>query len=83
MISIKNIILNNFRNYKNAEVNLSQDNGVFFIYGDNGAGKSTLMNAIAGVFPMDEGQIIEQGPPSEIFDNPHNERLRSFLSKVL
>ena len=46
MISIKNIILNNFRNYKNAEVNLSQDNGVFFIYGDNGAGKSTILNAI-------------------------------------
>ena len=46
MISIKNIILNSFRNYKNAEVNLSQDNGVFFVYGDNGAGKSTILNAI-------------------------------------
>ncbi len=32
---------------------------------------------------MDDGQIIEQGTPSEIFDNPKNERTKSFLSKVL
>lgn len=32
---------------------------------------------------MDEGKIIEEGTPSEIFDNPQNERTRSFLSKVL
>lgn len=46
MISIKSVILNNFRNYKDAEVNFPQENGVIFIYGNNGAGKSTLMNAI-------------------------------------
>ncbi len=32
---------------------------------------------------MDEGIIIEEGTPSEIFDNPKSERLRDFLSKVL
>ena len=32
---------------------------------------------------MDEGIIIEEGTPSQIFDNPHNPRLKSFLSKVL
>ena len=32
---------------------------------------------------MDDGLIIEQGTPSEIFDNPKNERTKSFLSKVL
>ena len=32
---------------------------------------------------MDEGVIKEQGTPSEIFDNPKNERTKSFLSKVL
>ncbi|MBR7164001.1 MAG: amino acid ABC transporter ATP-binding protein [Clostridia bacterium] len=32
---------------------------------------------------MDEGQIIEEGSPSDIFDNPKNPRTRSFLSKVL
>ena len=32
---------------------------------------------------MDGGQIIEEGTPDEIFDNPSNERLRTFLAKVL
>lgn len=32
---------------------------------------------------MDEGNIIEQGTPSQIFDNPQNQRTKDFLSKVL
>jgi len=32
---------------------------------------------------MDEGVILERGTPEEIFGNPQNERLKSFLSKVL
>ena len=32
---------------------------------------------------MDGGEIIEQGTPKEIFDNPKNDRTREFLSKVL
>ena len=32
---------------------------------------------------MDEGRIVEQGTPAEVFDNPQNPRLREFLSKVL
>ncbi|OLS03223.1 amino acid ABC transporter ATP-binding protein [Tissierella creatinophila] len=32
---------------------------------------------------MDEGIIAEQGTPSEIFDNPQNERTIEFLGKVL
>lgn len=32
---------------------------------------------------MDEGRIIEEGIPEEIFTNPKNERTKSFLSKVL
>jgi len=32
---------------------------------------------------MDEGQILEQGTPADIFDNPQNDRTREFLSKVL
>lgn len=32
---------------------------------------------------MDEGKIVEEGSPRQIFDNPRNERTQSFLSKVL
>jgi len=32
---------------------------------------------------MDQGQIVEQGTPEEVFGQPKNERLRTFLSKVL
>ena len=32
---------------------------------------------------IDDGQIKEQGTPSEVFDNPQNPRLQDFLSKVL
>ena len=32
---------------------------------------------------MDDGRIKEQGPPSEIFGNPKDPRLKDFLSKVL
>ena len=32
---------------------------------------------------MDEGVIVEQGTPEEIFDHPQSDRLKSFLSKVL
>ena len=35
-----------------------------------------------GVF-MDDGQIIEDGSPQEIFDNPKSDRLKNFLAKVL
>ncbi len=32
---------------------------------------------------MDEGRIIEEGTPSDIFQNPQSDRLKSFLMKVL
>ena len=32
---------------------------------------------------MDEGKIVEQGTPAEVFDNPQHPRLQEFLSKVL
>lgn len=32
---------------------------------------------------MDEGKIIEQGNPKDIFDSPQEERTQTFLSKVL
>ena len=32
---------------------------------------------------MDDGMIVEEGTPSDIFDNPQNERTKTFLEKVL
>ncbi|MCF2139358.1 MAG: amino acid ABC transporter ATP-binding protein [Candidatus Lokiarchaeota archaeon] len=32
---------------------------------------------------MDEGEVIFEGKPTVVFDNPPNERLRKFLSKIL
>ncbi len=32
---------------------------------------------------IDEGMILEEGPPEEFFGNPKNPRLKEFLSKVL
>ena len=35
------------------------------------------------IFFMDEGRIVEQGTPKEVFENPKHPRLQDFLSKVL
>jgi polar amino acid transport system ATP-binding protein len=32
---------------------------------------------------MDEGVIVEDGPPAQFFDNPRHERTKVFLSKIL
>jgi polar amino acid transport system ATP-binding protein len=32
---------------------------------------------------MDDGLIVEEGPPREIFSNPQRERTKSFLAKIL
>ena len=43
-------------------VNLHLAPGDFVtVIGGNGAGKSTLLNSVAGVFPVDEGQILIDG----------------------
>jgi polar amino acid transport system ATP-binding protein len=35
------------------------------------------------VVMMDDGRIIEEGPPSHFFDNPREARTKQFLSKIL
>ena len=32
---------------------------------------------------MDDGEIIEQAPPDQFFDNPQNERTKTFLSQIV
>jgi len=39
---------------------------VMALVGDNGAGKSTLIKCIAGIHPMDEGQMFFEGEPVSI-----------------
>ena len=31
---------------------------------------------------MDEGQIVEQGPPAQIFENPSHARTRAFIGQI-
>ena len=39
---------------------------VMALVGDNGAGKSTMIKTIAGIHPIDEGEILWEGKPVTI-----------------
>lgn len=44
------------------DISLTLEDGDFVtVIGGNGAGKSTMLNAIAGVWPVDEGEILIDG----------------------
>lgn len=67
MLEIKNIYktfnagtVNEKRALNGLSLNL-EDGDFVTVIGGNGAGKSTMLNAIAGVWPVDEGQIIIDG----------------------
>jgi polar amino acid transport system ATP-binding protein len=32
---------------------------------------------------MDDGVVVEQGPPKELFESPQHQRTQAFLSKIL
>src|SRR6201992_1107173 len=32
---------------------------------------------------MDRGEVVESGPPAQLFDNPQTDRLKTFLSQIL
>jgi len=40
-------------------------------------------NAAHQVVFMDQGKIVEQGAPDQVFDNPQHERTKLFLSRIL
>ena len=49
------------------EVDFEVRNGeVMALVGDNGAGKSTLIKCVAGIYSIDEGQIVFDGEPVTI-----------------
>jgi len=61
-------------------INLELKEGDFVtIIGSNGAGKSTLLNAVAGIFPVDEGKIAIDG--QDITNLPSYKRA-AFISRV-
>lgn len=61
-------------------VNLTLEEGDFVtVIGGNGAGKSTVLNAIAGVWPIDEGAIIIDG--QDVTGLPEHKRA-SYLGRV-
>lgn len=61
-------------------INLTLEDGDFVtVIGGNGAGKSTMLNAIAGVWPVDAGQIIIDG--KDVTKLPEHKRA-AFLGRV-
>lgn len=62
------------------DVNLHMEPGDFItIIGGNGAGKSTLLNSIAGVFPIDGGQVLIDGV--DVSKMPEHKRAR-YIGRV-
>ena len=61
-------------------VNLVLEDGDFVtVIGGNGAGKSTMLNAIAGVWPIDEGTILIDG--EDVTNLPEHKRAK-YLGRV-
>lgn len=67
MLELRNIsktfnagTINEKRALKNLSLTL-EDGDFVTVIGGNGAGKSTMLNAVAGVWPVDEGRIIIDG----------------------
>lgn len=85
MLEIKNIYKTfnpGTQNEKRAlnGLNLTLEDGDFVtVIGGNGAGKSTMLNAIAGVWMVDEGQILIDG--KDVTKLPEHKRAE-FLGRV-
>ena len=61
-------------------INLTLEDGDFVtVIGGNGAGKSTLLNMIAGVYPVDEGNIVIDG--HDVTKYPEHKRAK-FIGRV-
>ncbi|MDO4285139.1 MAG: ABC transporter ATP-binding protein [Eubacteriales bacterium] len=85
MLEVKNIVKTFNAGTPNEKralqgINLTLNDGDFVtIIGSNGAGKSTFLNALAGVWPIDDGQIIIGG--KDITRMPEYRRA-AFLGRV-
>ena len=62
------------------DFSLTLEDGDFVtVIGGNGSGKSTMMNAIAGVWPVDEGSIVIDG--IDVTKLPEHKRAK-YLGRV-
>ena len=62
------------------DFSLTLEDGDFVtVIGGNGSGKSTMMNAIAGVWPVDEGRIVSDG--IDVTKLPEHKRAK-YLGRV-
>ena len=62
------------------DFSLTLEDGDFVtVIGGNGSGKSTMMNAIAGVWPVDEGRIVIDG--IDVTKLPEHKRAK-YLGRV-
>ena len=62
------------------DLNFTIEEGQFVtVIGGNGAGKSTMLNAVAGVFPVDEGHILIDG--EDITRLPEHKRAK-YIGRV-
>jgi D-xylose transport system ATP-binding protein len=52
-----------------------RDGEVMALVGDNGAGKSTLIKCVAGIYSIDEGQVLFDGKPVSIHGPKDSARL--------
>lgn len=85
MLEIKNV----YKTFNAGTVNektalnglsLTLEDGDFVtVIGGNGAGKSTMLNAVAGVWPVDEGQILIDG--EDVTKLPEHKRAK-YLGRV-
>jgi ABC-2 type transport system ATP-binding protein len=78
MITVQNVS-KSFGDFKAVDnVSITVEKGkIYGIIGENGAGKTTLIQALVGVYAIDEGQILIDG------ENPYeNEKLKNRMAYV-
>ena len=44
---------------------------------------SNVLRDAHRIVVMDDGEIVEQAPPDQFFDNPQSDRTKLFLSQII
>jgi DNA replication and repair protein RecF len=79
----KQIILNNYRNYKHARLDLNSSSGaekdIFVVYGENGQGKTNILEAIS---MFNGGYGLRKARPTDIIRKSSDEKLWSVIFQI-